>query len=247
MDPVTAARETANVIGPLPAGFMLDTETYVRGAELGFEGTDFYVAGRGGALGDVVGKVVAAAFVFFNPSMIVDAWDRGRKVMEPDQSAAAFGGCLRTWAEEHLPDGVDYGRLAHLSGMIIEASSPAGAPLFAAWSSQEEPEAPKALALHRLNVLRELRGALHGAAVLSAGLTPLQAVLVHTPFMAPIFGWPEPYPDVSALREDRQRAETATDVSISIGFAALTESERAEFSELAHVAKAGATTGTGLL
>ena len=35
---------------------MTDPATYAYGAELGFEGMDFYVAGRGGALGDVPGR-----------------------------------------------------------------------------------------------------------------------------------------------------------------------------------------------
>ena len=47
---------------------MTDPATYAYGAELGFEGMDFYVAGRGGALGDVPADVVAAAFVFFAPT-----------------------------------------------------------------------------------------------------------------------------------------------------------------------------------
>ena len=68
----------------------------------------------------------------------------------------------------------------------------AGAPLFAGWRALDEPEEIKALALHRLNALRELRGALHGAAVLTVGLAPLEAIVVRTPAMLSVFGWPEP-------------------------------------------------------
>ena len=38
------------------------------------------------------------------------------------------------------------------------------------------PTIRRALALHRLNALRELRGALHGAAVLTVGLAPVEAI-----------------------------------------------------------------------
>ncbi|MGH9016361.1 MAG: helix-turn-helix domain-containing protein, partial [Acidimicrobiales bacterium] len=161
MDPVKAAEQSAPVIVGLPAGFMLDAATYARGAELGFDGIDFYVAGRGGALGDVDGAVVAASFVFFHPPTIVERWNRGRAVMAPIEAAHAFASCLDAWAAEHLADGVDYATLASLEGRVIAAASPAGAPLFAAWSSLPEPTDPRTLALHRMNILREWRGALH--------------------------------------------------------------------------------------
>ena len=170
MDPVEAAQKTGPVIVALPAGFMLDGATYARGGELGFDGIDFYVAGRGGALGDVDGAVVAAAFVFFHPATIVERWDRGRAVMPPSEAARAFASCLDSWAAAHLADGIDYDRLAELEGKVIAAASPAGAPLFAAWSALPEPKDAKALALHRMNVLREWRGAVHGAAVRRLGV-----------------------------------------------------------------------------
>ena len=50
-------------VSTLPSGFMLDGATYAKGAELGFEGMDFYVGGRGGVLGDVSADVVTATFV----------------------------------------------------------------------------------------------------------------------------------------------------------------------------------------
>ena len=55
MDPIKAAEASGPAIVGLPAGFMLDGATYVRGGELGFDGIDFYVVGRGGALGEVDG------------------------------------------------------------------------------------------------------------------------------------------------------------------------------------------------
>ena len=67
MQPQDAARATAQAVGALGGAFMLDGSTYARGAELGFSGLDFYVLGRGGALGDTHADVVAAAFCFWNP------------------------------------------------------------------------------------------------------------------------------------------------------------------------------------
>lgn len=236
-----AVRATAEAVVDLPARFMLDGATYEHGGGIGFDGVDFYFAGRGGALGDVHGSVVAAALVFFNPVSVLSSWDRSEPVLPRRRAAEAFVGCLVRWAGEHLADGLDYPRLAELAGRVASGASPAAAPLFAAWRTVPEPEDPKALALHRLNLLRELRGALHGAAVLAVGLEPLQAVMVHTPFMAGVFGWPEPHPDVDQCRPAWEEAESDTHRALARAYQVLDRAELAEFAELATAAKAGAT------
>ncbi|MCU0267082.1 MAG: hypothetical protein MUF83_00405 [Acidimicrobiales bacterium] len=244
MKPQDAAIASAEAVGGLGSGFMLDMGTYARGGELGFEGMDFYVAGRGGALGDVHGDVVAASFVFFEPEGVRRAWDASRAVLPPRQAATAFIGCGHAWAEDHLGVGVDYRRLAELAGRLAAAANPAGAPLFAAWRAMPEPESasPEALALHRMNVLRELRGGWHAAATLAVGLAPLDAVMVKTPYMAGIFGWPEPYPEPDdAARTRWAQAEEMTNHLMAVPFAALAEAERAELVELASAALAAVT------
>jgi hypothetical protein len=241
MDPKETAQKSAEAIVGLPAGFMMDGATYERGGELGFDGLDFYVAGRGGALGDVCSAVVAAAFVFFNPVMIGEAWDRTEKVMGRVEAANAFVDCEAAWAESHLADQVDYARLAELCGRVIGSASPAGLPLFAAWSDMDEPSGDKALALHRLNLLRELRGGLHGAAVIAAGLDPRAAVMVRTPFMAQLFGWTEPNPDPEPHRRAWEQAEAATDVAMGRALEVLSPEECSELVKLAASAKSGAS------
>ncbi len=241
MDSTDAARRSADAIVNLPAGFMLDGATYKRGGELGFDGADFYVAGRAGVLGDTCGRVVAAAFVFFNPVTICEAWERTEKVMGRMEAAEAFARCGAAWAREHLADGPDYARLADLCGRVIASSSPAGVPLFAAWSEVTEPEGDKELALHRLNILRELRGGLHGASVIAAGLDPRTAGMVRTPYMAALFGWSEPHPDPEPHRETWERAEAATDLAMGRALSALAEQERHELVDLAAAAKSAAS------
>lgn len=219
------AQQVAKAIGDLPSNFMLDSATYEYGNSIGFDGLDFYVCGRGGALGDVPAGVCAAAFVFFNPAMITVRWERGGGVMDRSQAADHFASCLHRWALQHLDDGVDYERLGSLLGKLCRDTSPAGAPLFAGWLARPEPDDPAALALHRLNGLRELRGALHGGAVLAAGLDPLVAVLVRTPIMARVFGWTEPYPDVGLAKECWAAAEAATNRAMGRVFSSLEPSE----------------------
>jgi hypothetical protein len=241
MNAEEAARASTDAVAYLPAGFMLDGATYKRGGELGFDGVDFYTAGRGGALGDVDGMVVAAAFVFFNPHSVVAGWERARPVMARRKTAEAFAACLVAWAEQHLPEEVDYARLAELLGTVNDHASPSGAPLFAAWKAVPEPRSPKALALQRLNVLRELRNALHGAAVLAYGLEPLEALLIKTPFMAGVFGWAEPFPDVESRRPQWEQAEASTNRSVARAYSVIGPSERSELVDLMVTAHKGTT------
>lgn len=242
MDALTAATRTARPLVDLPARFMLDGATYERGAELGFEGIDFYFAGRAGVLGDVPADVVTAAVVFFEPQTVAGAWGRARKVCAPAEAVGSFAGCAHAWAEAHLPDGVDYGRLAELQGKVIAAASPSAAPLFAGWRAVVEPSSVKALALHRTNVLRELRGAMHGGAVLAAGLSPLQAIMVQSPYMAGLFGWSEPHPDAGPHQAAWERAEEGTDRAMARHLEVLDDVERDELAGLLHTA-AGSTAG----
>jgi hypothetical protein len=232
MDALTAARRTAESVVGIPTGFMMDGATYEHGGALGFEGIDFYFLGRGGVLGDVPADVVTAAMVFFEPGTVAAAWERGGKVCSPQEAALAFAHCAEAWAEARLPEGVDYGRLAEMEGKMIAAASVASAPLFAGWRALPEPSSPKALALHRTNALRELRGALHGGAVLAEGLSPLEAVMVKTPYMVGLFGWSEPHPEPEPHRAGWERAEESTDRAMSRHLAVLDDAERDELVAL---------------
>ena len=152
------------------------------------------------------------------------------KATEYTNAAEAFAGCAHRWAESHLPASLDAAALAQLAGKVIEAASPAGAPLFAAWRAMPEPDGDAALALHRMNVLRELRGGLHGCSVLAAGIAPQVAVEVRTPYMSQLFGWPEPG-DASSHQGTWDAAESATDQAMAAAFAGLDEATEAVTAE----------------
>jgi len=236
MTPEETALATTGPITQLASHFMLDPATYVRGGELGFEGMNFYVAGRGGVLGQVDADVVSAGFVFFNPVAIRVAWEASLEVMTPSDSAAAFAACGHEWGRANLPDDLDADRLAELAGKVVDAASPAGAPVFAGWRALPAPDDGKARALHHMNALRELRAAHHGAGVLTQGLMPVEAMMVAGPHMAPVFGWEEPYPDAEPCRERWERAEAATILAMTTVLSVLDEQERDEFVALAAAA-----------
>ena len=242
MTPEETAVATAGPISQVASHFMLDGATYVRGGELGFDGMNFYVAGRGGVLGAVDADVVSAGFVFFNPAIIRAGWEASLAVMPPAESAAAFAACGHEWGRANLPDDLDAGRLAELAGKVADSASPAGAPVFAGWRALPRPDDAKALALHQMNLLRELKMAHHGAAVLTQGLVPVEAMMVAQPYMAPVFGWEEPYPEAEPYRERWEAAEAATLAAMAGVLSVLDEAERDELAALSTAAHE-ATTG----
>jgi hypothetical protein len=245
MDAAAAAAASGDSINGLGSHFMIDLGTYAHGATLGFEGIDFYLAGRAGVLGDVPAGVVVAALVFFEPTYVAQAWERSAGVMSRRQAAEEFAAVGHRWAEEKLPDDEAAARLAELAGRVADAASVAAAPLFAGWRTLPEPSAdrPKALALHRVNALRELRGAIHGAAIIAHGVSPHAAVARRTPYMLEVFGWKEPHPDKALVREPWGEAQAATDRAVAPAYECLTPAERQELVELVDAAQAAVTGG----
>lgn len=239
MTPEEAAAATTPAVSGIASHFMLDPGTYAKGAELGFAGLDFYAGGRGGVLGEVDADVVAAAFAFFEPGYVRTNWEQAAAAASRADASAAFMACGHDWADAHLGDDVDWARLADLLGRIAEGANPAVAPLFAAWRAAPAPAdgaSDKAVALHRFNLLRELRNGLHAAAVVANGLTPAEALMVKTPYMAPIFGYAEP-PEVGDDEKARHdAAEAATNAALAQAYAVLSTEELDELVSLCEAA-----------
>ncbi len=138
--PEQAAHETRDAILNVGGRFMRIPTTYTRGGELGFEGLDFYVAGRAGVLGEVPGSVVTAAFVFFSPDVVEPSWERSAAVMPRRDAAHEWAECAHADARE-WPDGaIDWAELATLLGRVVAFAPVAGAPLFAGWRELPEPD-----------------------------------------------------------------------------------------------------------
>lgn len=235
MDAVEAAKRTAKAIGDLGGAFMIAGSTFARGGELGFGGLDFYVLGRGGVLGDTTAEVVSSAFIVWNPDTVAAQWELGRAVMSPTDAADEWSAVCHSFGEANLPEFDGYARLNELMAAVVAGASPACAALFAGWRTLPLPGAdePKALAQHLLNSLRELRGGLHGGALLAAGVTPLEAVAFNSPFMAAIFGWDaENLPDGAAVKDRWKAAEAGTNVAMGAALSVLSEAELTEFVEL---------------
>jgi len=114
---------------------------------------------------------------------------------------------------------------------VIDAAYVAGAPLFAGWCDLPEPEDPRALAMHQLNALRELRGGMHGAAVLTVGLLPVEAITVRTPNMLGVYGWPDESLDPEPFHQRWGLAEARTDRMFGRALAVLDDDTRGALVE----------------
>ena len=90
MTPEQAAAAGKRAILKLGGAFSHDPRTMRKARQLGLTGWAFYVAGRGGALGDVRADTVAGVLGFIAPEAVRDGWER------PQQSSAT-GDRLEPW------------------------------------------------------------------------------------------------------------------------------------------------------
>ena len=235
-----AAAAVAPSISAFGSTFMLDPAFYVVPSAQGFSGIDFYVAGRGGVLGDVDADVVSAAFGFFSPAAVRSMWERGRTVMAPRDAANLFADGCAEWSRPHFTADIDYAEVAELARRIIAAMPVAGLPLFAAWRAVAAPTDPIGSAALALHVLRELRGGAHVIGEMAAGLSPIETLLVNGgEATAQLFGHRGPFPDVSDMREQWEAGERTTNAIVAIGFEALDADELHRFVELVTALHAG--------
>jgi len=138
--PEQTATATRLAVHELGGAFAECPKTLQRARQLGLTGWSFYVAGRGGALGDVRPDTVAAALGFIADDAVRDGWDTARRITPPSQVAAQhLAECCR-WGRELLDGFHGVHRLVTLAERVVLAADPAGLALFAAWRSMPMPE-----------------------------------------------------------------------------------------------------------
>ncbi len=149
-------------------------------AELADHGLNFltgYVCGRGAALGDVPGAVVAATFGVFEPGLIGDLWDDGRShIGLTDLIAVRDRATTESLRAVLLPaDAED--QIANTAGRLeraIDAVDGTGRVLFSALRAQPRLRDPYARLWRAADLVREHRGDSHIAACVAAGLDPIR-------------------------------------------------------------------------
>lgn len=220
----------------LGSKYMLDPATAEIGKAAGYsDGFAFYMAGRGGVLGDVDADVVYAAFMFFHQPLVRKMWERGIAVEGARKAGSRYAGAADAWGQAHISGFGGAARFNALAEQVVNSVDSGGLSLFAGLRAEPLPADPHARSYRLVTYLRELRGCLHINAVAAEGLTGLQAVLTgeNGAFFAKIHGYQEPYPDVSHLASRRERAEETTSrLMADVYEQALSGAERAEFATL---------------
>jgi len=238
-----AVRATADPIHDVGSKFMLDPATFARAAEWGWSNPfAFYFSGRGGVLGDVDPAVVTAALGWFNPLVVSAMWTEGVAVHGAREAGRRYAEAAALWGREHLQgvDGLE--RFVELGEQLVAGADATGRPLFAAWRAEPGVDDPPGRALQLVHMLREWRGANHLVATTSVGLGPLEAILTNEgESQAKFFGWPEPFPDCSGIKDLHGEAEDLTDRLCAQAFkTTMTAAERGEFADAVAVIKTSA-------
>ena len=151
------------------------------GERLRLSRAGMYVGGRAAPLGRCPSALVAATFYSFSPEVIAFGWGEalasGLEEVHAGR-AEAVDASLR----EALGERVAAPEIAEVVGALragIVDASYAGRPLAAAWAASPWPDEPHLQLWHAITVVREHRGDGHIAALVLAGLSPVESIVLH--------------------------------------------------------------------
>ena len=156
-----------------------------------------YFGTRAAPLGAVPAEVVIALFYNFHPEMvrraIPDAWSYA----SPDALLLArlegVDQALRRVLGPEVAADPDIAEAAGLARAAAEATSIAGRPLAAANAALPWPAEPHLVLWHAATILREARGDGHVAALVTSGLSPLEALVTASAAGGPPAGMLQTY------------------------------------------------------
>ena len=226
-------RSTSAPVHEIGTSIYLSPDVFGWAAEWGWSNPfAFYFAGRGAMLGAVGAHVVCAAFGWFEPSAVKKFYEEGAAVKGPCEAAERMAEAHAMWGRKHLRDVKGIADIVAVTETLVDGLEGSGLPLFAGWRAAPRADDAAGRAAQLMQILREWRGGLHLIATTAVGLTPQEAILTNEgEGQAKFFGWPEPYPDCSAIRHKHDQAEDMTDqLSVASFSQAL---GRARFEEFA--------------
>ncbi|GFG49019.1 hypothetical protein CQY20_30290 [Mycolicibacterium agri] len=174
-----------------------------------------YFASRAAPMGAVTANVVAATFYNFNPDLVARAIPAAWEIASPAEVTRVRYEVVdavvsRILGEERIRSG-DFAHAVAVVRRTAEAIPNAdGRPLYAGHAELDWPDTPYAQLWHAITLLREYRGDGHVAALVTHGLSGIEALVTHvatgtgfTPeFGRLLRGWSEQQWDetVDALR-----------------------------------------------
>lgn len=176
-------RQLWHLLEPLHAVLYYAPEAFEEAAELGYateERWPSYFPYRAAPLGAVGAESVASAFYSFSPRMVAEHIDPAWKIASPEAVLRARVHGVDRAYRAIFGDRVGSPELAELAALVrraAEAANTAGRPLAAANAALDWPEAPHLQLWHAATILRENRGDGHIAALMVAGLDPVEALV----------------------------------------------------------------------
>jgi hypothetical protein len=231
VNPELVAAFAKRPLGELDNAWSTSPRTLRRARLLDLSGWAFYVAGRGGVLGDDARpETVAAAIGLIAPDAVRAGWDAARKVGPSEVAASRLAECAR-WGDEHLADSAGLDQLVALAERVVDAADAVGMPLFAASRAMPRPDgAAGGRAAILIHLLRELRAGALLVAARACGLSPVQMIIAGPAGEeeAVAFGWPQPFPPRLPLLRRYAYADALADRIAGGAYAPLTPPERGE-------------------
>ncbi|MFD7714933.1 hypothetical protein [Streptomyces sp. NPDC059814] len=183
--PPRAGRRCHNALNPLHSALYFSPDL---GKELGAIGikdaSAAYFASRAAALGAVGPGTVTATFYNFSHDLVAAhvpaVWD----IASPEAVLAArlraADSTLRRLLGEETIASPELAEAAQLALRAVAGCTRHARPLYAAHADLPVPEQPHLAYWHAATLLREHRGDAHLAALLAAGLDPVEALVSHT-------------------------------------------------------------------
>jgi hypothetical protein len=185
------ALETVHVLG------YFAEEVTVAFVALGLHPRLSYFAARSAAFGAVGPEVPTATFFVFAPWLHAKALPSSWSVASPDEVQQARRASMAVVLGRVLGD-VDEADLAELLALVRTACdglTPPGRPLYAAHAGLTRPDDPRVALWHATALVREHRGDGHVAVLLTAGLDPVESLVLNglfwgnTGFLRSTRGW----------------------------------------------------------
>ncbi|WP_037913622.1 SCO6745 family protein [Actinacidiphila yeochonensis] len=177
-------RRCHNAVSPLHAAVYFAPEPEDELAALGLErGAMAYFAGRAAPLGAVGAGTVTATFYNFNPEHVRRHIPAAWTVAAPEAVLAArlrgADATLRRLLGAEAIASEEMAETARLALRATEACRREARPLYAANADLPVPEEPHLALWHAATLLREHRGDGHLAALAIAGLSGVEALVLH--------------------------------------------------------------------
>jgi hypothetical protein len=183
-DDTTPARRLRDAIEPIAMVHVHSDEAREQYEALGLDRFAGYVLGRAGTLGLPPASLVVAAFGVFEPDMLTAVYESALTTATvPDVLAAKQAGAVRC-LHRVLGEAGQEGQLRDVEQVVtvlrggLDRAPLPGRSLFAGLRALDWPGDAWGRLWHAANLLREFRGDTHLAALVAAGIGPVEANLL---------------------------------------------------------------------